>query len=302
MSCWAALCTTFALAMPVAPSPPDTVEGSGWKLLSLDLDVTVLPAEKTLRFSGRARLRLERDSSLGPALGMNTRRPVLRFTRATAAGATVVLNDSIPGDSAARVLRLRLAQPARRGAEIETAFEYEMVGTSSQLLVQDSVALASWVENWYPAPLTEDGFTQTAASAPGVTRFHLPQGLARGLQRHPRHQAGQAERGRLDRHPARRPLLRRGAVHRGRRAHRRPRRRHVSADDPARRRPHAGAHAEPSAHGDGAPLRSVSLPELSGGGGAGVVGDLGGVVRAGLHHGPLVHVRRARRESPALRA
>ncbi len=176
MSCWAALCTTFALAMPVAPSPPDTVEGSGWKLLSLDLDVTVLPAEKTLRFSGRARLRLERDSSLGPALGMNTRRPVLRFTRATAAGATVVLNDSIPGDSAVRVLRLRLAQPARRGAEIETAFEYEMVGTSSQLLVQDSVALASWVENWYPAPLTEDGFTQTAASAPGVTRFHLPKG------------------------------------------------------------------------------------------------------------------------------
>ena len=176
MSCWAALCTTFALAMPVAPSPPDTVEGSGWKLLSLDLDVTVLPAEKTLRFSGRARLRLERDSSLGPALGMNTRRPVLRFTRATAAGATVVLNDSIPGDSAVRVLRLRLAQPARRGAEIETAFEYEMVGTSSQLLVLDSVALASWVENWYPAPLTEDGFTQTAASAPGVTRFHLPKG------------------------------------------------------------------------------------------------------------------------------
>jgi aminopeptidase N len=51
-----------------------------------------------------------------------------------------------------------------------------MVGASSQLLVGDSIALASWVENWYPTPVTEDGYTQTAASAPGVTRFHLPKG------------------------------------------------------------------------------------------------------------------------------
>lgn len=162
--------------MPVAPSPTDTVEGAGWKLLRLDLDVTVLPGERTMRFAGRARLRLDRDSSLGPVLLVNTRRPVLRFTRASAAGATVSLNETVPADSAMRLLRVRLPQPAKRGAEIETAFEYEMVGSSSQLLVTDSIALGSWVENWYPAPLTDDGFTQSAASAPGVTRFHLPRG------------------------------------------------------------------------------------------------------------------------------
>jgi hypothetical protein len=157
-------------------TPPDTVEGSGWKLVRLDLDVTVQRPERRLRFAGRARLRLERDSSTGPALSLNSRGPFLRFTRAAAPGATVSLNDTLPGDSAVRLLRIRLPRPARRGAELEATLEYEMVGASSQLLVGDSVALASWVENWYPTPVTEDGYTQSAASAPGVTRFHLPAG------------------------------------------------------------------------------------------------------------------------------
>ena len=176
MTCLAPAC--IALALALAPSKPlaDTVEGSGWKLIHLDLDVTVRQRERRLRFSGRARLRLESDSSAGPALSLNTRGPFLRYTRAAAAGASVRLNTAMPGDSAVRLLRIRLPRPARRGAELEASFEYEMVGASSQLLVGDSIALASWVENWYPTPVTEDGYTQTAASAPGVTRFHLPKG------------------------------------------------------------------------------------------------------------------------------
>jgi aminopeptidase N len=169
MICLAAACTALALAL-------NPVEGTGWKLVRLDLDVTVSPPERRLRFSGSARLRLEGDSSSGPALGLNTRAPQLRFTRAKAAGAKVRLNDTVPGDSAARLLRLRLPRPAHRGDELETTFEYEMVRPGSQLLILDSIALASWVENWYPTPVTEDGYTQTAASAPGTTRFHLPKG------------------------------------------------------------------------------------------------------------------------------
>jgi hypothetical protein len=175
MTCLAAACAALAFAL-TPPLPADTVEGAGWRLLRLDLDVTVRPAERQLRFAGRARLRLERDTSTGPALSLNTRGPSLRFTRAAAAGATVSLNDTVPGDSAVRLVRFRLAEPARRGAELETSFEYEMVVPSSQLHVGDSIALASWVENWYPTPVTEDGYTQSAASARGVTRFHLPPG------------------------------------------------------------------------------------------------------------------------------
>jgi aminopeptidase N len=155
---------------------PAPVEGTSWKLVHLDLDVTIRAAERTLRFAGRARLRLESDSSTGPSLSLNTRGPQLRFTKAAASGASVRLNVTVPGDSAARLLRIRLPRPARRGAELETTFEYEMVAPGSQLLVLDSVALASWVENWYPTPVTNDGYTQAAASAPGTTQFHLPAG------------------------------------------------------------------------------------------------------------------------------
>ena len=175
MLCSLAACAALALAVQ-APAAADTVPGSGWTLVRLDLDVTVRPSERQLRFAGRARLRLDSDSSTGPALSLNTRGPRLRFTRAAAAGAAVQLNETVPGDSAVRLLRIRLQRPARRGAEIETTFDYEMVEPSSQLLVGDSIALASWVENWYPTPVTPDGYTQTAASAPGVTRFHLPPG------------------------------------------------------------------------------------------------------------------------------
>ena len=157
-------------------TPPPPVDGTGWKLTRFDLDVTVDRAKHRLRFSGRAHLRLEGDSSSGPALSLNTRGPFLKYTKASATGATVRLNAAVPGDSAARLLRIRLPKPARHGAEVDATFEYEMVGPSSQLLVADSIALASWVENWYPTPVTEDGYTQTAASAPGTTRFHLPKG------------------------------------------------------------------------------------------------------------------------------
>ena len=158
------------------PTLADTVEGSGWTLVRLDLDVTVRLPERRLRFAGRARLRLDADSSAGPALSLNTRGPHLRFTRAAAAGAAVRLNDSVPGDSAVRLLRIRLPATARRGEVVDATFDYEMAGPSSQLLVGDSIALASWVENWYPTPVTAEGYTQTAASAPGVTRFHVPPG------------------------------------------------------------------------------------------------------------------------------
>jgi hypothetical protein len=175
MLCLMAGCTALSLALRTL-TPADTIEGSGWTLVRLDLDVTVRPSARRLRFAGRARLRLDGDSSAGPALSLNTRAPSLRFTGGAAAGATARLNDTLPGDSAVRLLRLRLPKMAHRGAELEATFDYEMVGPSSQLLVTDSIALASWVENWYPTPVTEHGYTQTAASAPGVTRFRLPRG------------------------------------------------------------------------------------------------------------------------------
>ena len=82
-----------------------------------------------------------------------------------------------------------------------------MAAPGSQLLVLDSVALASWVENWYPTPVTEDGYTQAAASAPGTTRFHLPPGW-RALSN------GTADSDNVEGDPAGCTLVRRGTLHR----------------------------------------------------------------------------------------
>ena len=127
MTCLAPACTALPSRwLPRSLSPTRSRAAAGSWSASTSTSPSAR-AERRLRFSGRARLRLERDSSSGPALSLNTRGPFLRFTRAAAAGASVRLNTTVPGDSAVRLLRIRLPRPARRGAELETSFEYEMV-------------------------------------------------------------------------------------------------------------------------------------------------------------------------------
>ena len=87
-----------------------------------------------------------------------------------------MLNETAPGDSALRLARAEFAQPRGRGAEADVAFAYESYGQSSQVVTSERVALTSWVENWYPVPVSPDGYTAAGAAAPGTTRFHLPRG------------------------------------------------------------------------------------------------------------------------------
>jgi hypothetical protein len=159
-----------------AYSQASTVEGTGWTMRRLDLDVTVGSSGSTLQFSGRARLRLDQDSSSGPALSLNNRVAALRYTRLVAPGASSTLNLTVAGDSAVRVARLRFPAPRHGGDEIEVEFAYVADRPSLQLIMNPRIALASWVENWYPTPVTHDGYTAAAAAAPGITRFRLPRG------------------------------------------------------------------------------------------------------------------------------
>lgn len=145
-------------------------------MVALDLDVSVLPDQQRLRVEGRVRLRLDADSSRGPALVMNARAPAMRYVSVQAAGASVSLNETLPQDTAYRVARVEFPDVRRRGAEIEVAYTCESTGPSFQLLVTKEVAIASWVEAWYPVPMTTDGFSARLASAPGTTRFRLPRG------------------------------------------------------------------------------------------------------------------------------
>jgi aminopeptidase N len=176
---WRRLHLVPLLLMTLSPAqgalgqtPPP--EGTGWTTVRLDLEVTVDHAGQELHFSGRARLRLDADSSTGPALSLNSRVPALRYTRLDGPGGSARLNQTVPGDSAVRLARLRFPRVRHRGDEIEIQFAYVPDRESLQLIMGPRVALASWVENWYPTPLTPDGYTAAAAAAPGITRFHLP--------------------------------------------------------------------------------------------------------------------------------
>src|SRR5215212_4208844 len=75
------------------------MEGAGWTLVRLDLDVTVGDSGQGLRFAGRARLRLDSDSSPGPALSLNSRVPALRYTRFTSPHGSSTLNERLASDS-----------------------------------------------------------------------------------------------------------------------------------------------------------------------------------------------------------
>lgn len=152
--------------------------GQGWTATRLDMVVTPAPDKGTLLVEGTLHLRLEGgQGSPGPALALNTRGPVLRFLRVEAPGAVAVLNDSLPGTPAVRVARLRLAKPAKKGSVIAVTFACEGVANGSQVLVRPDVALASWVEGWYPSPLpAASDEAGDPAPVPGTTRFRLPQG------------------------------------------------------------------------------------------------------------------------------
>lgn len=154
--------------------------GGGWKLVTLDLVVTVLPEEELLGLEGTARLRLEDvATSLGPTLAVNQGTSVMRFLDVHADGAEIRLNQAFPLAPGTVLAHLRYPEPFERGAELELSFLLESDGRAGQLAVEPNIAFGSWVTGWYPLPIPAEleGFSTSAALAtPGTTRFELPPG------------------------------------------------------------------------------------------------------------------------------
>ena len=176
-----ACCFLFLAASVPVPGARAADAGAdavhGWTATRLDMVVTPAPDKGTLHVEGTIHLRFAGRGSSDPALALNTRGPVLRFLRVEAPGAVALLNDSLPGTPALRLARLRFAKPPRKGSEIAVTFAYEGEANGSQVLVRPDIALASWVEGWYPWPLP-DGNADAGdpVLVPGTTRFRLPPG------------------------------------------------------------------------------------------------------------------------------
>lgn len=162
-------------------SPDDREEGpeagtelkGRWTVLRLDLTVVPDLALGRLVVEGTIRLRLDSAASAGLDLAVNTRKPHLLFRSANAAGAEVALNDTLPGNAAARVARLRFPEPRKQGSEVDVSFVCEGDASGFQIVATPELALASWVEGWYPSPLGPEGAVEPA-SAPGTLQIVLP--------------------------------------------------------------------------------------------------------------------------------
>ena len=155
--------------------------GTGWTLERLDLDLTVGDEGESVEVRGTAWLRLDADSSLGPTLGVNNREAVFEFREASVRGApdaTVDVGTPHAHAAYARLAAVRTTGPFAAGDELIVDFRLERIGQGPQAVFGDGVALASWVEVWYPVPIApgEDPFASEKLSAPGTTTLRLPSG------------------------------------------------------------------------------------------------------------------------------
>jgi hypothetical protein len=149
---------------------------TGWSLLGADLEVVVHPDRKQLTVSGVLSLELSgKASSAGPSLGINSRGPSMKWVELACAGAEVELGGRHPAGEHIRMARLRFPRPKSRGDRIEARFRCELEQAGKQLVVGPDVALASWVEAWYPVPAPPEGTSLGGASrVAGSTKFDLP--------------------------------------------------------------------------------------------------------------------------------
>jgi hypothetical protein len=150
-------------------------QGSGagdpeWRYRRLDLEVTVVAGARQLEVRGSGVVELGDAPASELRLFVNTRAAAMRIDRLDASrGAEVELT----AGGHQQLARLSFATPLLPGDSVAIDFLLRLDAPSSQLLVTDSVALASWVEAWYPVPVSGG---RPRWAAPGTTRFRLPEG------------------------------------------------------------------------------------------------------------------------------
>lgn len=168
-----------ALSLSSAPKAqsPVTLQ-RGWSIVRSDLEVTVDPEKRHLTVAGLLELVLDgKAESAGPTIGINARSPLMKWKKLSCAGAEIELGGKHPHRQATRLAQVRFPKPKGRGDHIEIRFVCELEKAGRQLVVGPNIALASWVEVWYPIPEPAKGTSLGGATrAKGQTKFFLPKG------------------------------------------------------------------------------------------------------------------------------
>lgn len=159
--------------------------GRGWWCEQLDVVIGIQPDPPVVRVEGELRLSLPIEHSGGPSIAVNPDQPVMRFDELRVEGdptAEVELNAPLvdppdPLGAGARVAHVRRPAGFRRGDRLTLRFVLTSVDESFQFLVRDGIALASWTQQWLPAPLPPAGEGPGAwMRSRGRTTFRLPPG------------------------------------------------------------------------------------------------------------------------------
>jgi hypothetical protein len=145
----------------------------------LDLEVRIEKAEPSLVIQGMMTLRLDQETSRGPTLWLNMREAAMKWIHLR--GDEVARVEFGTGDHVSekwRYAAVELHDKAAFGDVLTLEFQYEKVADSWQLVTRTDVALASWVDAWYPIALVEgereDLFSVRGISIPGTTTLDLP--------------------------------------------------------------------------------------------------------------------------------
>ena len=171
-------CCALLVAQELLVAQDKVTLERGWSTVRTDLEVSVDPLQRQLSVSGMLELVLDgQDESMGPTVGVNARSPLLKWTELTCEGATVELGGRHPEREAMRLAQVRFEAPKRRGDRIELRFSCELAKSGRQLVVAETIAIASWVEVWYPIPEPQPGTSLGGATrARGMTTFRMPKG------------------------------------------------------------------------------------------------------------------------------
>ncbi len=156
-------------------------EGQGWAYSNLDLEVTIRPDQGNIKVKGTARLRLDIESSFGPALFINyqTENMSVLDLRSDPPASNTRLDQVIQeGHPSIRIAHLRFDKAFAKGDEVAVRFEYESINQGSQFQVNQTMAFASWTEAWYPVPAFDfqNVAPSKAMTSPGQSRFLMPEG------------------------------------------------------------------------------------------------------------------------------
>jgi hypothetical protein len=159
------------VAVLLMTAGPREADAQVWSYSRLDLQITIDPNHERLDVTGTGVLALAGAAADEIRMFVNTRSAAMEVAHVATTDRRSTVTIASSGHQ--QLVTIGLDTTAEPGDTVSFEFTSTLRAPSSQLLLTDEVALASWVEAWYLVP---SGPAGARWAAPGTTRFRLPAG------------------------------------------------------------------------------------------------------------------------------